>query len=344
MKLSRNFLIVLFLTLFLFPVLDYGQKAEKEQVVKIPKEVASVIDSSLELRQTRLDIPLSYVQTLYFPYQNDYYAVFFLRAKNEALGYAVAPEEGKKKETKEKAGQEAELQEKPLLCNVDFFFRIYSLDKSGEVSGVHREIYLPFSDQVESGKYNPEEENFYSFGTLFPPGRYLLSAAAASVDLTKVGLIFQEFYLPLQSDFKKNLILTPPFLVKSMKKISSPDVVINLYKNFFHYATLEIEPYFGHEFSLKEKLDVFYFIMGSTLSEDGRYTFEVSYVYRKGDEEVVKFEPQLLDKIPAPIVSHPLNLKFEDKKLEPGEYTLEILAKDKIGRKEGHEGIAFIIK
>jgi len=61
------------------------------------------------------------------------------------------------------------------------------------------------------------------------------------------------------------------------------------------------------------------------------------------EEEIVKFEPKMLD-IPAPLVSQPLPLFFKTKKLEPGEYILEITIKDKIGKKEGLGKINFIIK
>ncbi len=341
MNLSRKIFTSFILSLFLFPVFSYGQKDQEEKPVKIPEEVNTLIKTNLEARQERLDIPLSYVKTLYFPYQADYYAVFFLKIKNNALGYTAPFIEEKKQ--KEEEVKEIEQEEKALSCYVDFFFRIYSLDKNGQVKGINREIYLPYADQVESKEYNPEEENFYSFGTIFPPGHYLLCAAAASLDLTKIGLIFQEFYLPFSSDFKKNLGLTPLFFVKNIKRIPSPDSVINLYKNFFHYSFLEIEPHFEHEFSLKERLDIFYLILGGVPADDGKFSFEISYVYKKGEEDVIKFKPRV-ENIPAPVVSTPLLLLFEEKKLEAGEYILEITIKDKVGKKECKGKILFITK
>ncbi len=58
----------------------------------------------------------------------------------------------------------------------------------------------------------------------------------------------------------------------------------------------------------------------------------------------MKFEPQILDNIPAPIVSIPLPLLFKEKKLDPGEYILEINIKDRIGKKEAKETISFVMK
>ena len=339
MNLPQKSLPVFILSLFLFPVFSHGQKAEEEKPVKIPKEVTKVIEANLPSRQARLDIPLSYADNLYFPYQADYFTVFLLKIKNKALGYAAPFMEEKKEEE-----EEVEEEEKIFSCNIDFFFRIYSLGNDGQIKSIHKEIYLPYGDQVESKEYNSEEENIYSFGTIFPPGRYLLSAAAASLNLTKIGLVFQEFYLPFPSDFKKGLGLTPLFFVKSLKRMPSPDSAINIYKNVFHYTVLEIEPFFEHEFDLAEKLDIFYFILGAALAEDGKFSFEVSYIYKKSEEEVAKFEPQVLENIPAPLVSVPLPLLFKDKKLEPGEYILEITVKDKIGKKEGKGNIHFITK
>jgi len=339
--LSKKTFVVLSLTLFILPVLIFSQKI-KEQPVKIPKEVAKIIEANLPQLQARSDIPLSYFKTLYFPYKNDYFTCFFLKIKNSALGYAVAELEEKKEKAKKEEERKVEEEQNILSCTIDFFFRIYSLGKDGQVNKVYKEIYLPYGDRVDSKVYNPEEENFYSFGTILPPGHYLLSAAAASPDLTKIGLIFQEVELPFASEFEKNLGLTPLLFIKSMKRMPSPDSVINLYKNLFHYSRLEIEPYFGHEFSSSEKLDIFYLILGGIPAEDGRFSFEISYVYKKGEQDVVRFQPQVLDKIPAPIVSLPLDLLFPDKKLEPGEYTLEITVKDKIGKKEGKGKINFM--
>lgn len=344
MKLSKKFLIVFIPILFFFPTIGRGQQTE-EEVVKIPKEVESVIEANLPTREPRLDIPLSYVKTLYFPYQNDYYTVFFLQISNQALSYVSPFFAQDQKEGKEEGEEEKEAQEEEqiLTCNAEFFFRIYSLEEDGRLKDIHKEIYLPYADQVGSKDYNPDEQNFYSFGTIFPPGHYLFCGAAASLDLAKIGLIYQEFYLPVPSDFKKNLGLTPLFFVKSLKRMPSPDSAINLYKNLFHYATLEIEPYFGHEFSLQEKLDILYFILGLNPGEDGKFKFEVSYIYKKGEEDVVKFEPRV-ENVPAPIVSVPLGLSFEEKKLEPGEYTLEISVKDQNSKKEGLDNISFIVK
>jgi len=234
----KKFSVVFISILLIFPLISLGQQTQ-EEAVKIPKEVESAMEANLSTREPRLDIPLSYVKTLYFPYQENYYTVFFMKIKNQDLGYTAPFFEEKKKESKQEAKQEEQIQEEEriLSCNADFFFRIYSLKKDGQLKDMHKEIYLPYADQVSSKDYNPEEENAYSFGTIFPPGRYLLCATAASLDLARIGLVYQEFYLPDPSDFKKNLKLTPLFFVKSLKRMPSPDSAITLYKNLFHYAT-----------------------------------------------------------------------------------------------------------
>jgi hypothetical protein len=322
---------------------SHCQQKETEQT-KIPTEVKSVIEANAPTRTPRMDIPLAYMKTLYFPYQEDFYTVFLFKIANRALGYS-APIAAGEDEVQDQEKQETETkdQEQILSCSADFFFRIYSLEEDGRLKGVHKEIYLPYDNQVSLKDYNPEEENVYAFGTMFPPGRYLLSAAAASLDLSKIGLVFQEFYLPVPSDIKKNLKLTPLFFVKSLKRIPSPDSAIILYKNVFHYATLEIEPYYDHSFTTQEKLDIFYFILGLKPGNDGKFEFEVSYAYKKEEQEMVKFEPRV-ESVPAPIVSVPLGLTFKDKILEPGEYTLEISIKDQKSKREGRESIRFIIK
>lgn len=327
---------------------DYGQAVQEEKPAKIPKEVIKIIEENLIGRQTQADIPLAYLQTLYFPYQSHYFACFFLKIKNESLGYAPPVVEEKKEKTKKEKKKEKEVSveevRKILSCHADFFFRVYSLSNDGQPLGIHKEIYLPYDDRAEEEDYHPEEENVYSFGTLFPPGRYLLSAAAASMDLSKIGLIFQEFYLPLPADFDSSIGFTPFVFVKNIRRMPSPDSVITIHKNLFHYAFLEIEPLFNPQFSPPQRLDVFYLILGATPAADGRFNLEVSHAYKKGEQEVVRFEPHRLENVPVPIVSIPLPLVFADKKLEPGEYTLEISAKDKVGNKEGKGTTHFTLK
>ena len=333
-------LLIFILMSFLLPTLNNAQQTQEEQSMKIPKIVANLIEANLPTRDTKLDIPLSYMKTLYFPYQNDYYTVFIFKIKNKDITY-VSPIQNEGLEQKKE--QNASQEEPILTCEADFFFRLHLLDDDGKVKSIQKEIYLPYADQLDAKKYDPEEENIYSFGTIFSPGRYLLSAAAVSLNSKKIGLIFQEIYLPEPSDFKKSLGLTPLFFIKNMKRIPAPDSSIILYKNRFHYATLEIEPYFEHEFSQDDNLDIFYFILGLTPAEEGTFKFEVSYTYKKGEEDVVKFEPRL-ETVPAPIVSVPLNLSFPDKKLNPGEYILEISIKDQNNKKQGSQNINFTVK
>jgi hypothetical protein len=346
-----KFISFLVLILFLFPLGGYSQQKAAEEPAQIPKEVADIIDVNLPARQARLDIPFSYVKTLYFPFQNDFFSCFFFKIKNQALGYAALSLDEKKAETDKKGKKEKKEarnkvveKEEILLCQVDFFFRIYSINEDGQTGEITREIWLPWGDQVRPEEYNSEEENIYSFGTIFPPGRYLLCAAVASLDLTKIGLTFQEFYLPVASNFRQYLDLTPLFFMKSVKNISTPDAFIKIYKNFFHYVTLEIEPFFNHEFSPSERLDILYYILGGTPSDEGKYEFEINYTYRKGEEEVAKFKPQVLKGIPAPIVSLQLPLLIKEKEMETGDYVLEIRAKDNIGKKEGTGKIHFVVK
>jgi len=338
MKLIKKILTVFIATAFLFPLIINARQKQEEQPAKIPKVVSNLMEENLPSRNANLDIPLSYMQTLYFPYQNDYFSVFIFKIKNQDLNYASPVQN---EEQMQKSEQETSQEEQSLTCAADFFFRFYSVGDNGQVKSIHKEIYLPYSDQVDPKDYNPIEENFYFFGTIFPPGRYLLSAAAVSLNSAKIGLIFQDIYLPASSEFKKNLGLTPLFFVKNIKRIPAPDSSIILYKNRFHYATLEIEPYFEHEFSQDEKLDIFYFILGLTPTEVGHFKFEVRYTYKKDNEDI--FEPRM-ETVPAPIVSVPLDLTFPDKKMDPGKYILEISINDQNSKREGLNQIGFIVK
>ena len=115
MKSADKILIFLLLILLFFPTNIRGQQTE-EEIVKIPEEVQSVMETHLANREPRLDIPLSYLKTLYFPYQNLYYTVIIFKIENRALDYAAQLSAREKKEDIEK--------EQILTCHADFFFRI----------------------------------------------------------------------------------------------------------------------------------------------------------------------------------------------------------------------------
>ncbi len=86
--------------------------------------------------------------------------------------------------------------------------------------------------------------------------------------------------------------------------------------------------YFPYQNDYYTVFPLLYFILGMNLGDDGQFKFEVSYIYKKGEQDVVKYEPKV-ENAPSPLVSVPLGLLFEEKKLEPGECTLEIGVKDK---------------
>ncbi|MEW6455252.1 MAG: hypothetical protein AB1410_00875 [Acidobacteriota bacterium] len=338
LKFIKIFPIAIFL---IFSIgINYAKEKKKEETVKIPKEISQIFDANLPSKQERFDIPINYAKTLYFPSRENYFAYFFFKIKNGDLNFqpvVIQPE-------KEKKPEEQEQKEDKLVCNMNFFLRIYSIDEKGEVKKIFKEIYLPYFEEKKVEEYNPEEENFYSVGTIFQPGKYLLGLAITTVDLKKVGMIFEEFSLPSQSSLRRKITTTPLFFVKSLKRISQADTEVKIYKNLFHYSVLEIEPKFVNKFSPFDNLDIFYFILGSQPDENGKFDFEINYKIKRGEEEAVKFSPQKLDDVPAPIVSLPLPLSSSEKPLEPSDYILEITIKDKNGNISGKEEISFKVK
>jgi len=331
------------------------QKGENKPIY-IPKEVKTIFQEGMKTRQPHLDIPFTIVENLYLPAQSNIHSIFIFKVKNADLGFApivLAPEKGKEEEEKQ---QKSESSSEPMSAELQARNHIF-IQVNRKDSEFVKEIYIPFNLSIESASYDPNKEEIYTVGYPLPPGDYLLSMAIASKKLEKIGTQYFELSLPDSLSFTENLDTTPIFFSKNIQKISSPESIIKVHKEFFTYSALQIEPNLEKVFSPGENLDIFFFIFGTKPDEQKQFDIDINYEVLKGEEKIIRYASQ---KYNFPLVSQPLPMKktvliktkkgetIEERKeqrdLGPGIYTLSIDIKDNISGLSLKKAIDFEVK
>ncbi|NIM59840.1 MAG: hypothetical protein GTO16_13010 [Candidatus Aminicenantes bacterium] len=327
----------------------------QEEAARIPKEVKTVFEEGILTREARLDIPFSITNHLYLPARENMHSIFFFKVKNADLSFTPigqTPATPEKKEEETEAPPEEQAVPTKLQCDSHIFLQVSRIEKNapGEVV---KQIYIPFNFQVDSSSYEPDKEELYTTAYPFPPGKYILSMAIASQDLSKIGTQYFEFSLPDPLSPHDGLDTTPVFFIKNIKRMSSPEIMAEVHKDFFTYSVLQIEANIDRVFSSKDNFEVFFYIFGAQPSETGRYDIEVGFEVYKGEELAIRFKP---GKYEAPLVPQPLHLKqtliitsgeeerTETRDLGPGEYTLSLKISDKVSGKSETKTIDFVVK
>ncbi len=320
-------------------LLDTSQE-EKEQepeVLIIPDKVKSAFEEGMKTREARLDIPFSILRHMYLPAQQNLHCIFYFKVKNADLDFLpVIPAEEEKQEEKTPP-PETETPTAQLQASGHVFLqftRVYD----NMPREVFKEVYIPLNLTVDSTTYDPDKEELYSTGYPIPSGNYLLSMAITSKDLNRIGTQYYEFSLPDTVSLEE-MITTPIFFVRGIKRMPAPEMTAEIHKEFFTYSVLQITPKFENIFAAGENLDIFFFIFGATPGEEGKFNLDVTYEVAKGEEKVIRYQTAHYE---APIVSQPLPMKQtvlikseegerkEQRDLAAGNYTLHINIEDKV--------------
>jgi hypothetical protein len=316
-----------------------GQTAEKKAAsgpVYIAPQVAAVIDAGVQQRQTRNDIPLNYLRTLYLPaQQNQIYPIFLFRIKNSDLNLAASPE------TPE-----------VLRAKFHVFTRLYRME-NGVVGAIVRERYIPFNVEENAAGFQPEAASFYSIATeIYPAGKYLLALAISSPDFSRISVSYNDVALPDTSLLQNRLETTPVFSVTGLQQLAAAETRIIIHKNSFIYNTLVLSPSMANEFKADESLDLFYFILGAKTDASNSFDLQITYKFMKDGKELRKLGPAQVKNI---IISQPISLGYteitkdakgveterKDVRLEPGDYTLVIDMLDNVSKASGRQEFKF---
>jgi hypothetical protein len=322
------------------------ENAQEQQGEIVPKEIKSILVEGMDLRTPRTDIPIDIFKFLYLPTSTveNLQGVLFFKCKNADLGFrdlsALTLDIEEKKEEKEESSFEATPAQLQANNNVFLYFK--QLDGKFE-----KEVYIPFTLQVEGAAYDAEKVEYYTVGYPLPAGDYILGLAVTSLDLQKVGTQYFEFSLPDPIAFKNEIDITPVFFANSMNRMSAVEMQTEVHQGYFTYSVLQVEPNLEHVFAPGENLDVFFYIFGAQTDPQGKGDIEINFSILQGEEISIRWAPQ---KYEYPIVSQPLPMKRtviikstdaegntserqETRDLEPGSYTFSMEIKDNLSGK-----------
>jgi len=326
------------------PTKDKQEAKQPATKIYIPKEVKEVLIKGLPTREARKDIPFSIFKSTFLPAQNAFYIFTFLKIKNSDLGYAPVP-----------APQvaDAAVPAQPKLRAAFHVFLQFHKMENGTPTQVIKEVYVPAAEEEDAANYDPNKEEWYSFGYPLLPGNYLLAMAVTSKDLKKIGTQYFEFSLPQASAFAQELGTTPILFLKDYKEVDSIEKVTALHRGAMRFSLLQIVPNIDNTLSVGDSLDLFLTILGAQPDAQNKYDIECQYEVKKGDESVIKFA---LAKYENPYISQPLPMKRpiqitkgtevsqEEKDLPAGSYTLTLKIADKISGKTCVKAIDFTVK
>ena len=341
---SKRFFVLALITIFAFMLQLPAQKSKPAlqkngQPVQIAPQVAAVMDADVMQRKNRSDIPLTYLQTLYLPaQQNLVYPIFLFQMKNSDLNFSAPTET-------------------PDILKANFFVfvRTYRIE-NGVAGEIVKEHFIRFDLEEKQQGFQPEALNYYSIaGDIYPAGNYLLALALSSPDFARISTSYVEFSLPDNTRLEDKLVSTPIFSVSSLQMMPAAETKLAVHKNSFVYNTLVLAPVLNNEFKATENLDLFYFISGGKPdSATNAQSLQITYKFRKDGKEVNKLTPQTVN---SPIISQPIAFTFTEitkndkgveterieKLLEPGDYVLEIEMLDNVSKAKGFQEFKFKI-
>jgi len=308
----------------------------------MPKEVAALIQEGLATRQGRLDMPFSMFKKLVLPAQNNnLYPVFFFKAKNGDLGYAPSATDTGEMET-----------------TLNVFFQFFQHDPAGALkpfwAGNPRTVL-----KTAGAGYDPEAEDWYSFGLTMPAGTYTLALVLASPDLKKMSVGYADVTLPDAATFQNALLPTEPVIVKSMEQVQ-PDQRPTIHRGCYLWGALQVVANVAAETAAGEDLEILFFVLGAAAKDPAAprpaNDLEVNFEVQGADgSPAIKWAPQSYESF---FINQPLPLlqtlqttdekgtvvKTEKKPLPAGKYTLVCQITDKVAGTKADAKVAFEVK
>ncbi len=321
-----------------------GKKQEAKPPAKagMPKEVAALIQEGLATRQGRQDMPFALFKNLVLPAQNNnLYPVFFFKAKNGDLGYAPSASGSGEMET-----------------TLNAFFQFFLHDATGALKPHWGGKPLAVLKTGGEG-YNPEAEDWYSFGLTMPAGTYTLALVLASPDMKKMSVGYTDVTLPGPESLQGTVWPTDPVIVKSMEQVE-PDQRPTIHRGSYLWGALQVVANVSGETALGENLEVLFFVLGAAAKDPTAprpvNDLEVNFEVQSADgKPAIKWAPQAFESF---FINQPLPLlqtlqttdekgaviKTEKKPLPAGKYQLVCQITDKVAGTKAETKAAFEVK
>ena len=287
-------------------------EAKPAQREIIPKEIRAIMQEGLATRQGRQDIPFTIFKSLVFPVRGGMHAVIFFKAKNSDIGYAApapaAPAPKNQPAQPAPAAPAAGMLEARLALALEYL----QPDATGALK-TYKDATFGVNLQTESAGYDPNKEEWYSFGYPLPFGKYTLVMLFTHIDpktgkpdIKKVGVGYYDLVLPGPETYQNALDTTPLFLVRDIKQMQSADARPTIHKGFFTYSILQMIPNMDSIVAAEEKsqIEPFFFVLGAkeapadpaVQSQLPRNQIEITYAVEKAraEEELISKESPAL--------------------------------------------------
>ena len=332
-------------------------EAKPAQREIIPKEIRAIMQEGLATRQGRQDISFTIFKSLVFPVQGGMHAVIFFKAKNSDIGYAApaaaAPAPKNQPAQPAPAAPAAGMLEARLALALEYL----QPDATGALK-TYKDATFGVNLQTESAGYDPNKEEWYSFGYPLPFGKYTLVMLFTHIDpktgkpdIKKVGVGYYDLVLPGPDTYQNTLETTPLFFARNIEQMPSYEARPTVHKGLFTYSVLQIVPNIDSIVTAEDKaqIEILFFILGAKAKDEPaaqaqpavqtsqpKYEIEINFEVQKEDgSTVIKWQPQ---NYVSPLVDQALPLKrtlktgekTEQKDLEAGKYMLVIKIMDKV--------------
>ncbi|HUT07659.1 MAG TPA: hypothetical protein VMY15_02320 [Candidatus Latescibacteria bacterium] len=317
-----------------------GQEMKPPAKASMPKEVTALIQEGLATRQGRQDIPFSIFKQLILPAQGgNLYPVFCFEAKNGDLGYAPSASGSGEMET-----------------TLNVFFQFFQTGDAGAFKPVLGGKSLAVLKSDGAG-YDPEKEDWYSFGLAMPAGQYTLAMVLTTPDMKKMSVAYCDVSLPAAETYKAALWPTELLIVKALDQVE-PDQRPVIHRGYLTWGAMKVTANLTGSAASGENLEVLFFVLGAAVKDPAAVRptndLEVNFEVQGEDgKAAIKWAPATYE---AYLVNQTLPLlqtlqikddkgeRFEKRPLPAGKYVLIANITDKVSGMTGQTKIGFEVK
>jgi len=317
-----------------------GQEMKPPAKASMPKEVVALIQEGLATRQGRQDIPFSMFKQLILPAQSgNLYPVFCFKAKNGDLGYVPS------------ASGSGEME-----ATISVFFQFFQAGEATPLKPFFGGKSLAVLKSDGAG-YDPEKEDWYSFGLALSAGQYTLAMVLATPDMKKMSVTYCDVSLPAAETYQSALWLTAPVIVKALDQVE-PDQRPTMHRGYLTWGAMKVVPNMTGDTASGENLEVLFFVLGAAIKDPAAVRpandIEVNFEVQGEDgKAAIKWAPAAYE---AYVVNQTLPLvqtlqikddkgeRVEKKPLPAGKYVLLAHVSDKVSGMKGETKVAFEVK
>ncbi len=317
-----------------------GQEMKPPAKASMPKEVLALIQEGLATRQGRQDIPFSVFKQLVLPAQaGNLYPVFCFKAKNGDLGYVPSSSGSGEMET-----------------TLNVFFQFFQAGEAVPVKPLFGGKSLAILKSDGAG-YDPEKEDWYSFGMAMSAGKYTLALVLATPDMKKMSVAYCDVSLPVAETYQSALWLTEPLIVKALEQVE-PDQRPTVHRGYLTWGAMKVVANLTGATASGENLEVLFFVLGAAVKDPAAVRptndLEVNFEVRGEDGKVaIKWAPAAFE---AYLVNQALPLiqtlqikddkgeRVEKRPLPAGKYVLVANVTDKVSGMKGETKVGFEVK